>query len=524
MSMFLRSFRCRWKGNIFYLLLFWNWFLYWGCLAYLPVQMNRRTDFQRLSLPNTKYLISQVNLYRNLSTRLCSSIAASHNVETTTEFNATYSEVPGLTGVPASPIYHWRAIQAFWKAFRTDVGRQWRSSVRDFRSNPVQYLSIPVVAALVGYVTNYIGVWMLFYPIQWKGIPLKRWPEQPLGLVGWQGVVPAKRFVMSKKMVDVTINKLLSIKEVFQQLDITILSSLFTKMIQPKLFSGILPVSITNVYMKKIVKDIVDNVENIIDLRQLVITKMTTDPKILGSFFQRVGKNELDFLISSGTYFGFLLGVVQMFQWMIYPKPWTLPVGGAVVGYVTNWIALKWIFEPLNPQRFGPFILQGLFLKRQREVTNEFVNYMTTNVLYSKELWRSILLAPKNYKKFLYYIQSNLPSLVFPKETIELIGTIIKDNLLSKEGNSRFIGTRIHRYIDNTLQLKTLLTKRMNALSPKEFEQVLHPIFQEDELTLIIAGGVLGMLAGYGQMLLNDYLELRRKKKFNNENKKNKKS
>jgi hypothetical protein len=32
-----------------------------------------------------------------------------------------------------------------------------------------------------------------------------------------------------------------------------------------------------------------------------------------------------------------------------------------------------------------------------------------------------------------------------------------------------------------------------------EFEKVLHPIFQEDELTLIIVGAVLGGLAGWGQ-------------------------
>lgn len=43
-------------------------------------------------------------------------------------------------------------------------------------------------------------------------------------------------------------------------------------------------------------------------------------------------------------------------------------LGGALVGYVTNWIALKWIFEPLNPVSVGPFVLQGMFLKRQLEV------------------------------------------------------------------------------------------------------------------------------------------------------------
>ena len=33
---------------------------------------------------------------------------------------------------------------------------------------------------------------MIFYPLEYGGVPLKRWPNQPLGLIGWQGIVPAK--------------------------------------------------------------------------------------------------------------------------------------------------------------------------------------------------------------------------------------------------------------------------------------------------------------------------------------------
>ena len=78
-------------------------------------------------------------------------------------------------------------------------------------------------------------------------------------------------------------------------------------------------------------------------------------------------------MVESGTYFGFVLGVLQMVQWAVYPADWTLPVSGAIVGYVTNWIALKYIFEPLVPTKVGPLLLQGLFLRRQPEVT--FVTY-----------------------------------------------------------------------------------------------------------------------------------------------------
>ena len=31
--------------------------------------------------------------------------------------------------------------------------------------------------------------------------------------------------------------------------------------------------------------------------------------------------------------------------------------------------------------------------------------------------------------------------------------------------------------------------------------QVLHPVFQEDELTLVLVGAVLGLIVGYGQLV-----------------------
>ena len=91
-------------------------------------------------------------------------------------------------------------------------------SKQKMKQAPWRFWSVPVAAAAVGYVTNYIGVNMLFYPIEYTGINYKRWPEQPFGLLGWQGVVPCKRFAMCNIMVDVTLKKLLKISEVFEVL------------------------------------------------------------------------------------------------------------------------------------------------------------------------------------------------------------------------------------------------------------------------------------------------------------------
>lgn len=45
--------------------------------------------------------------------------------------------------------------------------------------------------------------------------------------------------------------------------------------------------------------------------------------------------------------------------------------------------------------------------------------------------------------------------------------------------------------------------RRKNQMSTRTFEGVLHPVFQEEEATLIIAGAILGAIAGFLQMLLS---------------------
>ena len=60
----------------------------------------------------------------------------------------------------------------------------------------------------------------------------------------------------------------------------------------------------------------------------------------------------------------------------------------------------------------------------------------------------------------------------------------------------------LHPYVDTTLGLQKDMRERMKLMSAAEFEQVLHPIFQEDEMTLIVSGAVLGAIAGAVQQYL----------------------
>ena len=383
---------------------------------------------------------------------------------------------------------------------------QWEMSCREMKQNPRPFILIPVVAACVGYITNWVGVKMLFYPVRWVGIPIVRIPGQPFGWLGWQGIVVAKRFKMAHKMVDVTISQLLDVTEVFGRLDPVQLASLVEPTVRSTVLGGWSPSFLNRFFLGRACKIVIKHAERVVDIRHLVVSGLTEQASTLSNFFQAVAEKELSFLINSGFTVGFFLGILQMIQWMLFPAQWTLPVGGAIVGYITNWIALKWIFQPLEPTRIGPFVLQGMFLKRQKEVAEDFSKYIAERVLCSKRVWADVLDGTTT-DIFTSILASKVP---LPSSQINKAVSRLRDTV----GNLAVSALHpLHAYCDVTLGVRATLEAKMKAMSSYEFEQVLHPIFQEDELTLILAGAGLGAAAGGLQIVFNKYMDRRRERR-----------
>jgi uncharacterized membrane protein YheB (UPF0754 family) len=256
-------------------------------------------------------------------------------------------------------------------------------------------------------------------------------------------------------------------------------------------------------FLKNMVKDMQRNIDSIFSLENCVVNQMLQDRAKLGELFRKCGQKELDFLTNSGLWFGFLLGIIQMLVALVWENPWSLSIGGGIVGLATNWLALKWIFEPVNPTKFGPFILQGQFLRRQKEVAAEFSEYFANKILNSPMLWNSILTDPsttpafhamftKHFQGFVRRVSQGLFRGTPEPETMALV----TQKAIQKLPN--YIHTT-HEYINKKLGLEHTLRVKMEQMSPAQFERVLHPIFEEDELTLILAGAALGFAAGLVQ-------------------------
>lgn len=82
---------------------------------------------------------------------------------------------------------------------------------------------------------------MIFHPLVWRGIPLRVMDGQPLGLFGWQGIVPAKAGVMAERMVDMVTTQLVDVEQVSHDMYMMIMIMMCANHVFCPLFLPILP-------------------------------------------------------------------------------------------------------------------------------------------------------------------------------------------------------------------------------------------------------------------------------------------
>jgi len=223
------------------------------------------------------------------------------------------------------------------------------AALQKFLARPGTYLLIPCVAAVVGWFTNWLAVQMIFYPIEFRGIPLYRRPEIPLGLAGWQGIVPCKTRPMTIALVDMVTSQLLTVKEAFLRLDphqvakllapqVPKLSHEIVEEMAPQLLTGVpyklwrgldgVTKGVLHHFNYKFLKEFTvamqENADSVFNLQNCVVNQMMMDRGKLGELFRKCGQAELDFLTNSGLWFGFLLGVIQMVVALFWDNPWSL--------------------------------------------------------------------------------------------------------------------------------------------------------------------------------------------------------
>ena len=396
----------------------------------------------------------------------------------------------------------------------------------DFDITTLTLLSIPLISAFVGWSTNFLALKMMFYPMEFVGI-------RPI--FGWQGLIPAKRKEMAEIAAELVLGKLLNAKELAAKIDAKELTKVMErrlKQVLRKIVDEVMRESAPSVWaampvhgknlvyarveadIPNIVNNMVDdfkyNVEEIVDIKELVVTKLIESPEIINEIFLKSGEKEFPFVEHSGFIFGLLFGFPTMLIWMYFPEWWVLPLGGLLVGYLTNWLALKVIFEPKHPTKVMGITFQGMFLKRQDEVSRVYSEVIEEKLVTSENILKTALYGSGSgqlLELIELHVNDAIDRYVAFAQPYFTLGVGTETYYKMRDMSSKHIFDNSERYmpyafdyIKSTLNIADELSARMKKLSPEEFEGVLRPAYEADEWKLILTGSLLGMGAGFLQL------------------------
>lgn len=413
-------------------------------------------------------------------------------------------------------------------------------------SHHVQNLiTIPLFTGAIGYLTNWSGVWMLFNPIRFKGfrVPgldsfasllprkIQQIPGVAHGGIGWQGIIPSRAAKMGSIAVDKGIAKLGKPSEFYNQLepdliaehildtardDIREVTERIIEREHPGLWRDLPPQLRERVHervqqqLPEIVHEVTDdigaNIEHLMDVKLMVIRRIEERPELANRIFQDVGRKELRFIINFGFFFGAALGFPMVFITEAAPYWWVLPIGGVVIGYVTNWVALWMIFEPVHPHQIGPFKIQGLFIRRQPEVADVYAGIIADDIVTLSNMGDELLNGPQS-DRTRRMIETRLkpavdrsigaarPAVrvaVGPRQydaIREAIATEVVEHTMAPLSDPEFNRRQ-------SGEIRELIGERMRELPEEDFQELLRSAMREDEWLLLLHGAVLGFAAG----------------------------
>jgi uncharacterized membrane protein YheB (UPF0754 family) len=405
--------------------------------------------------------------------------------------------------------------------------------------------TIPVFTGVIGYIINWTGVWMLFHPVRFHGFkmpglaPIARLLPRKLqevpgvmhGGVGWQGVIPSRAAKMGSISVDKGIAKVGTAGDFYRELEPQKIAEQILVTVQRDIRGVVerimrrdheqlwndLPPRVREAIHQRvqqqlpaIVRDITDeigeNIDQLMDPKLMVVRQFERQPELANRIFTDVGQRELRLMINFGFLFGFLLGVPVAVVSHFVPEWWLLPVLGVIVGWITNLLGMKVIFEPVEQRKLGPFKLQGLFLRRQDEVAEVYAKLVAEHVVTLENVGDHLFNGPRSDRTRQMLEEALLPAVdratgpARPAVRVAM-GTrdydSIRDSVAAEAVEYTMTPFQDPDFSQRQSEsVRVMISKRMHAMSPKDFVEMLRSAIKEDEWMLYAHGAVLGFGAG----------------------------
>ncbi|RDI48257.1 hypothetical protein [Nocardia mexicana] len=426
----------------------------------------------------------------------------------------------------------------------------------------VDLVTFPIFSAIAGWLTNWTGVLMLFWPLLFRGI---RIPGLPLlypyfprrvqvlptfsgdgKRLGFQGFIPARAEKMASICVDMAIMRIGSPRDFIHELDLEgiadYIAEVARKQVQPivddvmyrenpDLWRAV-PRPARQILYQRVERELPDltrrgferlgdNVDQLIDIKSFVIRYLQANPHILKDLTTTIAAPELRFMVRIGLLgapFGVLLALYLQVHHSIPVLGWipawvVILAAAAAIGVIVNVIAIKMVFEPGDPQpRYKYLWKQALLAKRQPQAAADLSHILAYQVLTLPNLAEELLDGPNGDK------------------TRQLIEHLIADEIHHQLGRTTSVVRAAfgRRQFDNlkvgaagaavglapslvedevfakeqAQKIDEFAARKLKQLTPGEFMEMFYASVEQDAWLLYLHGAALGLAVGGVHLVL----------------------
>ncbi|GGK54251.1 hypothetical protein [Nocardia camponoti] len=420
----------------------------------------------------------------------------------------------------------------------------------------VDLISFPIFSAIAGLLTNWTGVLMLFWPVQFKGFRVPGlqilYPYLPRRVqvlpifsgdgkrLGFQGFIPARAEKMASICVDKALLRIGSPRDFISELDLegigdyladhardqvkTIVDEIMYRD-SPDLWRS-LPKQMKNAVYQRVDRQLPnlchrafeslgDNIDQLLDVKNFVIRYLDQNPYILKDLTTTIAAPELKFMVRVGLLgapFGLILALYlhihsQIPYWGAIPSWAIVLFASAVIGVTVNVIAVKMVFTPGDPQpRYKYIWRQALLAKRQQQAATDLAHILAYQVLTVENLSNELLEGPNGDKTrqliervVAEEIHKQLGPAAFMVRAA--IGKKGYENLASAGAGAGF--SMAPAMVDDEAfvaeqakKIDEFAARKLRKLTPGEFMEMFYAAVEQDAWLLYLHGGALGIAVG----------------------------
>lgn len=188
--------------------------------------------------------------------------------------------------------------------------------------------------------------------------------------------------------------------------------------------------------------------------------------------------------------------------------PWILlPAVGALIGYVTNRLAVHMIFRPVVPKRILGFTLQGLVPRRQAELAKSIGGIVGDHLVRPEDL-RGALDKVDLEGVVDRAIDKGLGPKLAELRKLPLVGSFLTDERVADlrkhavQGivkNKDDIADALQEGLEKGVNVHELVESKVNAFPVTRMEELILEVASRELKSIELLGGVLGALVGLAQ-------------------------